>query len=303
MARLILFAVLAFPWVLYASDARKVVVVTGVSSGIAQAVVERFARDPQYKAYGTTRKGSITGSQDDGYILVQMDPGDTESVKNAFKKIIKAEGRVDVLVNSAGYMVLGSVESIDPDDQLLKLFNVNVVGYARTTQAVVPVMREIGGGRVINVTSIQALEPRGLQESYSATRSAVETMSMGQSSYLKDDNIDVIVYEPGATRTGIMSSSPQGSIKVKGDKTLPLMSDFVEMLDKRLGQGVPADEVAEQIFALADQVQPDFRNFATPAVQGRAGAVYKDPTGNTLRALVRDKYEKFVNSVKDKFQN
>ncbi|MGI9283399.1 MAG: SDR family NAD(P)-dependent oxidoreductase [Endozoicomonas sp.] len=303
MSRILLFAVLAFPWWLFASDARKVVVVTGASSGIAQAVVERFARDPAYKAYGTTRKTGLVGSQDDGYILVQMDPSDTDSVHAAFEGIIKAEGRVDVLVNSAGFMVLGSVESIDPDKQLLSLFNVNVVGYARTTREVIPVMRDHGGGRIINVTSIQALEPRGLQESYSATRSAVETMSMGQSSYLKDDNIEVIVYEPGATRTGIMSSSPQGSAKVKGDKTLPLMPDFVDMLDKRLAQGAPADEVAEQIFALAEQVQPDFRNFASPAVRDRAGAVYKDPTGNNLRTLIRDKYERFVNSVKNKFQN
>ena len=285
--------VLLFSFPLLAQEGRPVVLVTGASSGIGKALVERFAKEGGYKVYGATRQSNLVGAAA-GYELIQMDPGVTSSVEKAVAAIDKTEQRLDLLINVAGLMVLGSVESIDPDDQLLPMFNVNVVGYARTTRAVVPIMRRNGGGRIINISSIQALEPRGLQESYSATRAAIEALSLGQSSYLKDDGIDVLVYEPGATRTGLMRFSPMGKHRVVGDKTEHYLPQFVDMLDKRLASGMSPDVVADQIYHLSRKKQPDFRTVASSAVMQRVEAVYVDPTGNSLREKLKKKYDQFV---------
>ena len=287
-----LFLVVSFSVV--AGEARQVVVVTGASSGIGKALVTRFAKDKEYRVYGTTRSASLTGLTSGGYTLVQMDPAITESVDAAITQIIRAEGRVDLLINNAAYMVLGSVESIDPDTQLLDMLNVNVVGYVRTTRQVVPSMRKTGKGRIINISSTQAFEPRGLQESYSATRSAVESLSLGQASYLKDYGVDVLVYEPGATRTNVVRSSKSGVHSVPGDKTQQYMPAFVDMLDKRIAGGMPAEDVAEDIFHLSKQAHPDFRTQASQQGARRAEFVYRDATGNSLLNLLKEKFDQFV---------
>ena len=293
ITKLLWFA-LVVSCVVTAGDSGQVVIVTGASSGIGKALVTRFAREQGYKVYGTTRHAELTGLRPEGYTLVQMDPAVTRSVSDAISQIIRVEGKVDLLINNAAYMVLGSVESIDPDSQLLDMFNVNVVGYVRTTRAVIPAMRKSGKGRIINISSTQAFEPRGLQESYSATRSAVETLSLGQASYLKDDGIDVLVYEPGATQTNVVRSSGTGIHSVPGDKTQKYMPAFMDMLDKRIAAGLPARDVAEDVVRLSKQPRPDFRTQASIQGTKRAEFVYRDATGNSLLHLLQDKYDRFI---------
>ena len=294
ITRLLLGISLIVPFLVFAEERQRVLVVTGASSGIGKALVTRFAKERDYKVYGTTRNASLTGLRPEGYTLVQMDPAITSSVENAFAQILKSEEKVDLLINNAAYMVLGSVESIDPDSQLLDMFNVNVVGYVRATRAVIPAMRRSGKGRIINISSTQAFEPRGLQESYSATRAAIESLSLGQASYLKDYGIDVLVYEPGATRTNVVLSSKTGLHSVSGDKTQNYMPVFVEVLGKRIAEGMPADMVAEDIFSLTERVSPDFRTQASTRGTKRAGFVYRDATGNELLKLLQDKFDQFA---------
>lgn len=259
----------------------RVVLVTGASSGIGKAIVERFPGEVGYRVYGATRKVA-SGVKSSSYFLIQMDPADTESVKRAIGEVARREGRVGLLVNNAGYMVLGSVESIDIDKELAPMFNVNVLGYLRTTQAVVPFMRKAGGGIIINISSVQAFDSRALQESYSATRAAVEAFSLGQNSYLKDYGINVLVFEPGATRSDVVHGARVGSLVVSGDQAASHVPSFVEKMGRRIESGESAESVAEKVFLLSRQAQPDFRTQAGEKEVQRARAVYKDPTGNRL---------------------
>ncbi|MGB1270969.1 MAG: SDR family NAD(P)-dependent oxidoreductase [Endozoicomonas sp.] len=269
---------------------------TGVSSGIGRAIVERFSGEAGYRVYGTTRQ-VVPSVKPSSYFLIQMDPADTESVKKAIGEVARREGRVDLLVNNAGYMVLGSVESIDIDKELAPMFNVNVLGYLRTTQAVVPFMRKAGGGTIINISSVQAFEPRALQESYSATRAAVEALSLGQNSYLKDYGIKVLVFEPGATRSNVVHGARVGSLAVSEDQAASHVASFVEKMGRRIESGEPAESVAEKVFLLSRKVQPDFRTQAGEKEVRRALAVYRDPTGNRLAGFLREKYRDFVSGV------
>ncbi|MRI32328.1 hypothetical protein EOPP23_04930 [Endozoicomonas sp. OPT23] len=282
--------------VLYASP-KKIVLVTGASSGIGKAVVEELGSRSDFIVYGTTRQKQLVG-QYNGYQLIEMNPGITESVREAVASI-EARGRaVDVLINNAGYMVLGSVESVEPE-QLLELFNVNVVGYQRTTQAVVPGMRDRKQGLIINVSSVQAFDPRGLQESYSATRSAVETLSLGQSGYLADYGIKVLVFQPGATRTSIINNSHIGSRRVERDTAGAGTNQFLSFLQQRFNQGEEPKRVVKKLVQLIDESRPDFRTQANERGMARAQSVYKDAKGNQQRIKQREKHQQFVRDFID----
>ena len=100
--RLLFGVLLIIPFVVFAEDGRRVVVVTGASSGIGKALVTRFAKERDYKVYGTTRNAGLTGLRPEGYTLVQMDPAITRSVDDAFSQILKAEKRVDLLLIPEG---------------------------------------------------------------------------------------------------------------------------------------------------------------------------------------------------------
>ena len=270
----------------------KVVVVTGASSGIGKSLVEELATSKDYRVYGTTRQADLVGDYK-GYSLVKMDPANTESVDAAIKIIGDRESGIDVLVNSASYLLVGSVESIEPD-QLLDMLNVNVVGYARATRAVLPYMRKHQSGLVVNISSSQAFEPRGLMESYSATRSAIETMSLGQSSYLEDYGVRVVVFEPGATNTGIGKGAVIGSAKVRGDSAGAQTVNLKRMMVDRLAQGASPEVVARRIINVIADEMPDFRTPVDSKVLERARFVYRDPDGNGLRDKLRGNYLNFL---------
>lgn len=275
------------------SGEKRVVVVTGASSGIGKGLVEALAQDGRFVVYGGTRKTELVGKKS-GYTMIELNPAKTASVQKAIGSILRQESRLDVLVNNAAYMILGSVESIDPDTQLADLFDVNVLGYVRTIRAVVPAMRNQKSGLIVNVSSVQAFDPRSLQESYSATRSAIETLSLGESAYLKDYGINLVLFEPGAVNTNIGRNARMGNIKVAGDLAGRRAKQLAVMMENRLASGASVEEVAGKIVALINSPDPDFRNQMNDAGKKRAGDVYVDPTGNQQRNKVRTGYEKFV---------
>ena len=282
----------------------KVVVVTGASSGIGKSLVEELATSKGYRVYGTTRQPDLVGDYK-GYSLVKMDPANTESVDAAIRMIGNRESGIDVLVNSASYMVIGSVESVEPD-QLLDMLNVNVVGYARVTRAVLPYMRKHQSGLIVNISSSQAFEPRGLMESYSASRAAIETMSLGQSSYLEDYGVRVVVFEPGATNTGIGKSAVMGSATVQGDGAGAQTANLKRMMVDRLAQGASPEVVAKKIISVIGDEAPDFRTPVDPKVLERARFVYRNPDGNGLRDKLRRNYLNFLKTWEaksDKFKS
>ncbi len=286
----------------------RVVLVTGASGGIGEAVAKCFSEKEGYKVYGSTRQVGLLGNkrlQDasgKGYELVLMDPGDTGSVNKAVDAIVEKDGAVDILINSAGYMVLGSVESIDPDKDLMPLLNVNVAGYMRTTAAVLPGMRKKQQGVIINVTSVQAFEPRALQEAYSATRSAVETMSLGQDSYLRESGIRVLVYQPGATKTKIAVNSLLGGRQIEGDfATSPISKGCLYsaqrafkgwMVDRLEEGGVNPEVVGRDIVGLVEDTRnTSFRKQLDDKGKQRARFVYgEDYEGGKIREKLRNKF-------------
>lgn len=184
----------------------KVILVTGVSSGIGHATAQMFSKKG-YEVFGTVRNlekaNSISGVK-----LVEMDVRDEESIQRAIKSIIAQAGRIDVLVNNAGVTLLGATEESSVAEGKT-LFDTNVWGVLRTIQAVLPFMREQKSGRIVNISSVLGFLPAPYMGLYAASKHAVEGLSETLDHEVREFGIRVTLVEPSFTKTNLDVNAPQ----------------------------------------------------------------------------------------------
>ncbi|MFY1632573.1 oxidoreductase [Solwaraspora sp. WMMB335] len=178
----------------------KVAIVTGASSGIGEATARKL-RAMGYQVYAVARRlDRITPLADIGVRPVRVDVTDDAALVGLVEQVLAESGRVDVLVNNAGYGSYGAVEEV-PLDEARRQFDVNVFGLARLAQLVLPQMRRQGSGRIINISSVGGKIYEPLGGWYHATKFAVEGLSDSMRMELAPLGIDVIVIQPGAIAT------------------------------------------------------------------------------------------------------
>lgn len=178
----------------------QVALITGASSGIG-AQAARKLRAKGYTVYGVARRTDRLAELDgDGIRTFAMDVTDDASIASGIKRIIDETGRIDVLVNSAGYGSLGSVEETPVDDGR-RMFEVNLFGAMRLIQLATPHMREQHSGRIVNISSIGGRIYSPLTAYYNGSKHALEAMSDCLRFELAQFGIDVVVIEPGGTQT------------------------------------------------------------------------------------------------------
>jgi NAD(P)-dependent dehydrogenase (short-subunit alcohol dehydrogenase family) len=175
-----------------------VVLVTGASSGIGKATAERLAA-AGYKVYGTSRRG--TPGHASPITMLALDVTSDESVEAAVNEVLRLEGRIDVLVNNAGFGVAPGGAEESSINQARSIFETNFFGIVRMTRAVVPHMRRQGSGRIINMGSVLGFVPMPYGALYSATKHAIEGYSESLDHELRTRGIRVSVIEPAYTRT------------------------------------------------------------------------------------------------------
>jgi len=179
----------------------KVALVTGASSGIGEATAKRLLASNFIVYAGARRVDRMAALADEGARIVPLDLTVDDSIARAIGRIHDEHGRIDLLVNNAGYASYGAVEDV-PMSEARRQFEVNVFGLARLIQLVIPAMRAQGQGRIINVSSMggRGWDPLGAW--YHATKFAVEGFSDSLRMELAPFGIKVVVIQPGATRTG-----------------------------------------------------------------------------------------------------
>lgn len=173
----------------------RVALVTGASSGIGKSTAHRLHR-AGFTVYAVARRVELmSGLEKDGIRTFHMDVTDEDSMVSGVERILAETGRIDVLVNNAGYGSYGAVEDVSIDEAR-RQFEVNLFGMARLTQLVTPPMRERHSGRIVNISSIGAViyEPFGAW--YHATKSAVEGFSDSLRVELRPFGIDVVIVRP-----------------------------------------------------------------------------------------------------------
>ena len=180
--------------------APRTALVTGASSGIGEDTA-RTLQALGYTVYGAARRTDrLQALAADGIRPLTMDVTDDASVSAGVGRILEETGRIDVLVNNAGYGSYGAIEDV-PIDEARRQFEVNVFGLARLTQLVSPHMRTQGSGTIINISSIGGRMTTPLGGWYHATKYAVEALSDALRIELSPFGIDVVVVEPGGIRT------------------------------------------------------------------------------------------------------
>lgn len=189
----------------------KVVLVTGVSSGIGRAVAQLFV-EQGCQVFGTVRRATTLDLLP-GVELVEMDVRDDASVQRAIETVIVQAKRIDVLVNNAGGSLVGSVEETSIAEAQ-SLFDTNVWGALRTTQAVLPHMREQRSGRIVNISSVLGFLPAPFMGLYSASKHAIEGMSETLDHEVRKFGVRVVLVEPSFTRTNLDLNAPQATDKI-----------------------------------------------------------------------------------------
>lgn len=178
----------------------KVALITGASSGMGKDFSLRLL-DEGYIVYGVARRiermSDIEGA---GGHIIKLDITDDSSIVATVDQIIKEQGRIDVLINNAGYGSYGAIEDV-PIEEAKRQFEVNIFGLARLTQLVLPHMRKNNFGKIINISSIGGKLHGPLGGWYHATKFALEGLSDCLRFETKQFGIDVIVIEPGGVES------------------------------------------------------------------------------------------------------
>ena len=197
-------------------DNEKVALVTGASSGIGEAAALAL-RDAGYLVYGAARRvDRMSALVDAGAQVLAMDVTDDASMTAGVAHILAEAGRIDVLVNNAGFGSYGALEEVPLADARYQ-FDVNVFGLARLTQLVLPGMRGRGSGRIINISSIGGKIYEPLGGWYHSTKFAVEGLSDSLRMELAPFGVQVVVIEPGAIRTEWGGIAADNLRKFSGD--------------------------------------------------------------------------------------
>jgi NAD(P)-dependent dehydrogenase (short-subunit alcohol dehydrogenase family) len=231
-----------------------IALVTGASSGIGEAAAKRLAT-AGYKVYGTSRRGAQSGQR--SFAMLPLDVTSDESVEAAVKELIRKEGRIDLLVNNAGFGVAPAGAEESSIDQAKAIFETNFFGLIRMTRAVLPHMRRQGNGRIINIGSVLGFLPMPYGALYAATKHAVEGYSESLDHELRTRGIRVSVIEPAYTKTQFDANF------LAPDSKLDEYREVRALLDQVLKEVMAtADEptvVADVVLEAAIAVRPKLR--------------------------------------------
>lgn len=240
-------------------------VVTGSSSGIGFATSVILARNGIY-TYASMRNitkanavKDIAKKENLPLQVIQMDVTDDRSVKDAVNKVLEEKKRIDVLVNNAGYGLMGCVEDLSMEE-VKALFETNLFGVIRLSQVVLPAMRKQKHGMIVNISSIAGRIGFPVTPAYISTKFALEGLSESMRYELEPFGIKVVIIEPGGVRTNFINSI------VVAKKASDPNSPYTQLTQKvgaglrlLLEHGTPPEEVAKTILKAVTAEEPEPR--------------------------------------------
>lgn len=178
----------------------KVAVVTGGTSGIGRATALAL-KDAGYAVYELSRRAEGV----EGLHHISADVTDQQAVNDAVAQIMAAEGHIDVLVNNAGFGISGAIEFTDTQEAQ-RLFDTLFFGMVRMNRCVIPLMRQQGHGRIVNISSVAAPVPIPFQAYYSAGKAAINAYTMALANELRPFGVTVCAVMPGDIKTGFTAA-------------------------------------------------------------------------------------------------
>ena len=242
-----------------------VVLLTGASSGIGKLTAEHLA-SLGCKVYGTSRKGEngtvvfpndSTRPAQKGFVkMVQLDVRDDLSVKNAVEYVIQEEGRIDILINNAGFGISGAIEETS-EKEAFSQFDTNFFGMHRMCRKVLPIMRKQKKGLIINIGSVAGTFAIPYQSMYSASKSAKKSFKNALRMEVKDFGIRAVIIEPGDTQTGFTDNRYYN--QESENTSYPKGKASIEMMIKDERNGDQPIGIAQTIGKLLNVKNPPSR--------------------------------------------
>ena len=233
---------------------QKTALITGASTGIGKATALALM-DAGYRVIGTSRTARPDEVRD-GIRMIACDVTSDTSVAAAVALADAELGRIDLLVNNAGFGVTGAAEE-SSIEQVRALFETNFHGVIRVTNAVLPIMRGQRSGRILNVGSAGGLVPMPYMAYYSATKHAIEGYSESLDHEVREFGVRIAVIEPAATKTSFESSTTQA------DKPLGTYdasrAKYLVAFERAMAIAETAESVAETIVLAALDKTPRLR--------------------------------------------
>jgi len=262
------------------SGKSKIALVTGASSGIGQATAEVLAK-AGYKVYGTSRRGGDASGR--SFEMLPLDVTNDKSVDAAVQKLMQVEGRIDLLVNNAGFGVAPAGAEESSIEQARSIFDTNFFGIVRMTRAVVPHMRRQGAGRIINIGSVLGFLPMPYMALYSATKHAVAGYTESLDHELRTQGIRVSVVEPAYI------STPFDANLMKPDAPLDVYREIRAGVERRVKEVLVSadgpDVVAEIVLKAATAAHPKIHY--APGLASRMRMLRRFAPASVLDAGVR----------------
>ena len=229
----------------------KVILITGASSGIGKCIAKRLDA-VGYIVYGTSRNPSkIKGHSP--YKILKLDVTKQDSIEKCISTIIKEQGKIDVLINNAGFAHLGFIE--ETSEQLAsQQFETNFWGYVKMTKSVIPFMRKAGSGSILQISSLAGSIGVPMQAYYSASKHAIEGFTKSLRMELKKFNIKVVLLKPGFIRTDLANSFLESDGELKCYESL--RKAIKQEIESSLEKGNDPNKVADKVLKILKTNNP-----------------------------------------------
>jgi NAD(P)-dependent dehydrogenase (short-subunit alcohol dehydrogenase family) len=248
-------------------EQQKVAIVTGSSSGIGYATSLLLARNG-FHTYATMRNiGRSADVQEIAYKerlpleVIQLDVNDDASIRDSIEKVESENERIDVLVNNAGYGLVGAFEDLSVEE-IKSQFETNFFGVIRLTQQVLPIMRKQKSGTIVNISSGAGRIGFPGMSAYVSSKFALEGLSESMSYELEPFGIKVVIIEPGVIRTNFKKNSVMSKKSLDNSSISPY-SSIIQKIDSSISSMVehatPPEEVAKAILHAAISNNPELR--------------------------------------------
>jgi NAD(P)-dependent dehydrogenase (short-subunit alcohol dehydrogenase family) len=266
---------------------KKVILITGISSGFGKQTAELLAAKG-HTVYGTVRRDEESLPSVN---ILKLDLTQTDSIRQAVQTLIEKEGRIDVLINNAGMHTGGPIET-SPLENIELQMDTNFMGMVHLTREILPVMRKQGGGKIINFSSIGGLMGLPFQSFYSAGKFAIEGFSEALRMEIRQFGIRVIMINPGDFHTN--NSANRRNFLTQTSINDPYNKQFektLAVIEKDEANGWKPLILARKIVKIVDSKNPHQRYIIASPEQKLAVILKKILPGKWFRLILQDHYK------------
>ncbi|TYQ00182.1 short-subunit dehydrogenase [Tenacibaculum adriaticum] len=240
-------------------DKKKVILITGASAGMGKDFVQTLLAD-RHTVYGAARRLDKMGDiKNQGAKILGMDVADDASMVSGIETIIKNEGRIDVLINNAGFGLSGAIEDVSIAEAKYQM-EVNLFGIGRLIQLILPQMRKQHSGKIINITSLGGKIAMPMGGWYHASKFALEGLSDSLRYEVKPFGIDVVVIQPGAVKSEWGDIAFDNVKRISGNGAYQGLTDsYIEAFKTSEKNAVNTNVIAKLVKKAVDTKKPKAR--------------------------------------------